>query len=252
VVDGGEGGDDYDVLDLTAYGHPATNIIYDTLNPENGTVEFLDASGTVVGTMTFSNIENVVACFTPGAMILTDMGEVAVEDLLPGDRVLTRDNGYQTIRWAGRRDLSHAELIVEPRFNPVFIARGALGADLPERDMMVSPQHRMLITGPRAELLFGENEVLVAAKHLVGMAGVEQRVSKSVSYIHILFDEHEIVRADGAWSESFQPGEMTLEGLGAEQRAEILALFPELATGASFPAARLSLKAKEARVLLSA
>jgi hypothetical protein len=84
------------------------------------------------------------------------------------------------------------------------------------------------------------------------MAGVEQRVSKSVSYIHILFDEHEIVRADGAWSESFQPGEMTLEGLGAEQRAEILALFPELATGASFPAARLSLKAKEARVLLSA
>ena len=181
------------------------------------------------------------------------MGEVAVEDLAPGDRVLTRDNGFQTIRWAGRRDLSHAELIVEPRFNPVFIAAGALGDGLPERDMMVSPQHRMLITGPRAELLFGEHEVLVAAKHLVGIPGVEQRVSKGISYIHILFDQHEIVRADGAWSESFQPGDQTLEGLGAEQRAEILALFPELAVDtAAYPAARMTLKAREAKVLMRA
>ena len=250
VVDGGEGGDDYDVLDLTAYGHPATNIIYDAMNPENGTVEFLDSNGDVVGTMTFSNIENVVACFTPGAMVATDKGEVAVETLVPGDRVLTRDNGYQTIRWAGRRDLSHAELIVEPRFNPVCIAAGALGNGLPERDMMVSPQHRMLMTGARAEMLFGEHEVLVAAKHLVGMPGIEQRVSKAVSYIHILFDQHEIVRADGAWSESFQPGEQTMDGLGNEQREEILALFPELAHGADlFPSARMTLKAKEARLL---
>ena len=252
VVDGGEGGDDYDVLDLTAWGHPATNIIYDVNNPENGTVEFLDANGNVVGTMSFTNIEKVVACFTPGAMILTDMGEVAVEDLRIGDRVLTRDNGYQTIRWTGRRDLSHAELIVEPRFNPVFIARGALGAGLPERDMMVSPQHRMLITGPKAELLFGEHEVLVAAKHLVGMAGIEQRVTRGVSYLHILFDQHEILRADGAWSESFQPGHRTLEGLDGYQRDEILSLFPELAQGETFQSARLTLKAKEARALMQA
>ncbi|WP_430463904.1 Hint domain-containing protein [Tabrizicola sp.] len=252
VVDGGEGGDDFDVLDLTAFGHSGTNIIYDPVNPENGVVEFLDGTGAVVGTMTFSNIESVVACFTPGSMVLTDLGEVAVEHLQPGDRVLTRDNGYQPIRWAGRRDLTEAELLVEPRFNPVFIAKGALGNNLPERDMMVSPQHRMLMTGPRAELLFGENEVLVAAKHLVGMPGVEQRLSKSVSYIHILFDQHEIVRADGAWSESFQPGAQTLEGIGEDQRAEILALFPELAEGAEFAAARLSLKAKEARVLIAA
>jgi Ca2+-binding RTX toxin-like protein len=252
VVDGGETGDDYDVLDLTAWGHPATNIIYDSANPENGTVEFLDADGNVVGTMSFTNIESVVACFTPGAMVLTETGEVPVENLRAGDRVLTRDNGYQPIRWTGRRELSHAELIVEPRFNPVFIAKGALGNNLPERDMMVSPQHRMLITGPRAELLFGENEVLVAAKHLLGMAGVEQRVSKGVTYIHILFDQHEIVRADGAWSESFQPGDQTLEGMDAAQRAEILALFPELSAGGSVQSARLTLKAKEARALILA
>lgn len=250
VVDGGEGGDDYDTLDLTAWGHPGTNIIYDTMNPENGTVEFLDASGAVIGSMTFSNIENVVACFTPGAMILTDQGEVAVEDLAEGDLVLTRDSGFQPIRWVGRRDLTAAELAVKPRFNPVRIAQGALGGNLPERDMLVSPQHRMLMTGARAELLFGEHEVLVAATHMVGMAGVDRVMPDEVSYIHILFDRHEVVRADGAWSESFQPGVQTMTGLEAAQRAEILALFPNLGLGESYPAARLTLKAKEAQVLL--
>ena len=245
-----DGGDDEDTLDLTAWGHSRTNIIYDTMNPANGTVEFLDASGAVIGTMTFANIEHVVACFTPGAMVLTDHGEVAVEDLAAGDLVLTRDSGFQPIRWVGRRDLTAAELAAEPRFNPVRIAQGALGGTLPERDMLVSPQHRMLISGARAELLFGEYEVLVAATHMVGMAGVDRVMPASISYIHILFDRHEVVRADGAWSESFQPGMRTITGLEAAQRAELLALFPNLDQGETYPAARLALKAREAQVLL--
>lgn len=253
VVDGGEGGDDFDTLDLSAWGHAATNILYDVNNPENGTVEFLDPGGNVIGTMTFSNIEAVVACFTPGAMILTDQGEIAVEDLQPGDRVLTRDHGYQPIRWVGRRDLTAVELLSEPRFNPVSIAAGALGAGMPHRDMLVSPQHRILITGARSELLFGEHEILVAAKHLVGQAGITQRLSSGVSYLHILFDAHEIVRADGAWSESFQPGAQTLNGMEDGQRAEIMALFPELHTNIeAFSTARLALKGREARVLIGA
>jgi hypothetical protein len=117
--------------------------------------------------------------------------------------------------------------------------------------MLVSPQHRILITGPRAELLFGEHEVLVAATHLVGLPGIERVVPEGVSYIHLLFDAHEILCADGAWSESFQPAVRTLEGLESAQRDEVLALFPELATNpASFAAARQTLKAHEARVLL--
>ncbi len=251
VVDGGEGGDDYDTLDLAAFGHAATHVIYDTMNPENGTIEFLDAFGVVVDTMTFTNIEKVVACFTPGAMILTDRGEVAVEDLVEGDAVLTRDDGFQPLRWIGRRDLTGADLKAEARFAPVQIAKGALGLNLPERDMKVSPQHRMLMTGPRAELLFGEHEVLVAAIHMVGMAGVTRvQPADGVSYLHVLFDQHEIVWADGTWSESFQPGIQTMNGLDSAQRGEILALFPQLATGMTYPAARLKLKAQEAQVLL--
>lgn len=250
-VDGNEGGDDYDVLDLTSWGHPATNVIYDPLNHENGTVEFLDSDGNVTGSLTFQNIEKVIACFTPGTRILAEDGEVPIETLQVGDRVLTRDNGWQEIRWIGRRDLSLAEILVEPRFAPVNITLGALGNALPERDMQVSPQHRMLIAGPRAELLFGEHEVLVAATHLVGLPGITRAPARAVSYIHLLFDHHEIVRADGAWSESFQPGEATLDGLEEAQRQEVLALFPNLGDYSTYPAARMTLKAREVQVLLA-
>ncbi|MFC3180435.1 Hint domain-containing protein [Cypionkella sinensis] len=250
-VDGGEGGDDYDVLDLTAYGFSATNIIYDPLNHENGTVEFLDAQGNVTGTMTFQNIEKVIACFTPGTMILTEQGKVAIETLAVGDLVLTRDNGFQPIRWIGQRTLSAADLVAVPQFNPVQIASGALGGGLPERTMQVSPQHRMLINTPRAELLFGEAEVLAAAVHLVGRPGITRATPDQVSYIHLLFDEHELIYADGAWSESFQPGQHTLASMDTAQRQEIFALFPELQVGATYPAARMMLKSGEARLLLN-
>lgn len=252
TVDGGEGGDDYDVLDLSAYGYAATTVHYDADNAENGTVDFLDANGDVVSTLSFQNIESVIPCFTPGSMILTEDGEVPVEELEAGDLVFTRDSGFQELRWIGRRDLPPQALSAQPRFNPVRIRRGALGLNLPDRDMLVSPQHRMLVTGPRAELLFGEHEVLVAATHLVGLPGIDRVTPDGISYLHLLFDAHEIVRADGAWSESFQPGALTLVGLESEQRAEVLALFPELADNpASFPAARLTIKAHEARVLMS-
>lgn len=252
VIDGGEGGDDYDTLDLTDWGHPATEVDYDPTNQENGVVRFLDADGNVTGTLTFSNIEKVIACFTPGSRILTDEGDRAIEDISVGDRVLTRDSGWQEVRWVGRRDLTAEEVAAEPRFAPVRIAAGALGGGLPERDMLVSPQHRMLFAGPRAELLFGEHEVLVAAIHLVGQSGITRDEPAAVSYIHLMFDRHEIVLADGAWSESFQPGEATLDGLLTEQREELLALFPNLVEWDAYPPARMALKAREVKVLLAA
>ena len=252
TVDGGEGGDDYDTLDLRGYGG-AVNVIYDGLNPENGTVEFLDGGGAVVGTLTFSNIENVIVpCFTPGALIATDRGEVRVESLKPGDRVLTRDSGYQEIRWIGRRDLAAAELAEKPNLAPVCIRKGSLGLNLPERDLVVSPQHRMLMRSSRAELLFGEHEVLVAASHLLDHPGIVPAAdAEGVSYIHFLFDGHEIIRANGAWSESYQPGEMTLAGMEDGPRQELMALFPELTPGFLFPAARATLKRHETNLLFS-
>jgi hypothetical protein len=119
--------------------------------------------------------------------------------------------------------------------------------------MLVSPQHRVLIEGARAELLFGEPEVLVPAKHLIGQTDATRALPQDgVTYVHILFDEHQVVLSDGLWTESFQPATRTLDAMEDEVRDEILAIFPELVADAdAFPAARLSLKAHEARVLLA-
>ena len=251
TVTGGGAGLDEDVLDLTAFGKAFTNIIFDPVNPENGTVEFLDAGGAVIGTLTFTDIETLVPCFTPGTMITTPFGASPVEDLQPGDLVLTRDSGLQRIRWVGHRHLGLGDLIVRPHLQPIRIAKDALGEGMPCRDMRVSPQHRMLIEGIGPEMLFGEGEVLVAATHLTVLPGIAPELTPGITYIHLMFDRHEIVCADGCWTESFQPGQNVMKGMQAAQRAEVLELFPELAEGdLSYPAARPTLKAHEVQVLL--
>ena len=256
IVDGGNGGVDNDTLrvDITGLGWGRIDLVYDPLNAENGTITFFNASGGIVGTLAFTEIENlVIVCFTAGTRILTDRGPVAVETLVPGDMVVTRDRGLQPLRWVGMRTLSYAELQARPNLQPVRIGIGAISGAGPEQTMLVSPQHRLLIEGARAEMYFGESEVLVPAKHLTGMAEVTRALpSDGVTYVHILFDRHEIVQSDGIWTESFQPAERTLNALEDAARAEVLELFPELAgDSSSYPAARLTLKAHEARVLLS-
>ena len=261
VVDGGSGAGtsaDNDTLrlDITGFGWDRIDLVYDPLNAENGTIRFFGPGPgfPLIGTLSFTDIENlIIVCFTAGTRITTARGPVPVEDLVPGELVLTRDNGMQPLRWVGTRSLSAADLLARPDLQPVRIAEGALGPACPERTLMVSAQHRLLVEGARAEMYFGETEVLVPAKHLVGVGNVTRAVpADGVTYVHILFDRHEIVQSDGVWTESFQPAERTLNALDAAARAEVLTLFPELADDpASFPAARLSLRAHEAKVLVS-
>ena len=254
VVDGNEGGDDFDTLDLTGSApvNGSLQVVFDPNNSENGTVTYFDQNGDPTGTLTFTNIENVIPCFTPGTLIATPTGERRVEDLAVGDRVITRDNGIQEIRWVGHREMTGAELEAAPQFKPVLIRQGALGKGLPERDMLVSPQHRVLMSGEKTALYFDESEVLVAAKHLTDMEGIDVVDVSATTYIHVMFEQHEVILSDGAWTESFQPGDMTLGAMGDAQRAEIIALFPELETAEgveAYTAARRSLKKHEARLL---
>lgn len=251
VITGGEDADgsDIDVLDLSGV---EKNVIRTGL--ESGRVEFLDASGAVTSTAEFSEIERVI-CFTPGTGVATPQGLRPVEDLRPGDMVITRDNGMRALCWTGRKTLSHADLKAAHRLRPVFIKAGALGEGMPDRDMMVSPNHRMLLSNSQAEVMFGEREVLVAAKHLTGLRGVRRVMPKrGATYVHVMCDRHEVLLADAVWSESFQPGDQAMQGVSDAQRDEITALFPELAAGgdAGFGAARLSLKAREAQALIGA
>jgi Ca2+-binding RTX toxin-like protein len=245
---------DFDTIDLTAYGWDQVVIVPGA--PEAGTIYiYSDATQTtLLGVINYTEIEEIIPCFTLGTMILTDRGEVAVEALAVGDLVMTRDNGLQPLRWIGQRKLSALELQADPDLQPVRIAKGTLSGAGPDRTMLVSPQHRVLIEGARAELLFGEAEVLVPAKHLIGHADVTRALpAEGVTYLHILFDRHEIVQSDGIWTESFQPAERMLSAMDADVRAEVLALFPQLEqSGEAFEGARLSLKAHEARVLFAA
>ena len=257
TIRGGEDRDgaDQDVLDLSQLkaDYPDLQIIYERGAEGDEAARILlktSPNGRELGRITYSDIEKVMICFTPGTKIATPNGEVDVTDLAPGDRVLTRDNGMQELAWVGTRDVSAADLAANPAWQPILIRAGALGSNVPERDLLVSPHHRMLMTSPQAALYFEENEVLAAAKHLTDLEGVARVQSDGLQYVHVMCARHEVILSNGAWTESFQPGDYSLGGMVAAQRAEIYDLFPTLATEA-YAGARRSLKRHETKLLLN-
>ncbi len=208
-------------------------------------------SGTLVST-TFVTVEQpvtpaqmeVIPCFTVGTMIATGLGPQPVETLRAGDLVDTMDHGLQPVRWIGRKRVLGVGSFAPVRFEP-----GAIGN---ARPLTVSPQHRMLLTGWRAELHFGQDEVLVAAKHLVNGKTIRVAPNRDTTYLHLLFDCHEILWAEGVATESLHPGCGILDADPA-LREEITALFPELAgQTVPWPTARPVLRGHEAPVIASA
>ncbi|MDF3605681.1 Hint domain-containing protein [Paracoccus sp. DMF-8] len=176
-------------------------------------------------------------CFTAGTLIQTPDGPREVQDLRIGDLILTRDHGAQPLRWIGGRVLDAGRLDLSPNLRPIRIGASALGAGLPRRDLTVSPQHRVLVRSAVASRMFACSEVLIAAKHLVGLPGIAIcRDLAPVTYLHLLFDDHQILLSEGAWSESFFIGPQALKNLKGAQRREILSLFPELARTTPRPA----------------
>ena len=183
------------------------------------------------------------ACFTPGTMVETNRGLRLIETLIIGDRVRTRDSGMQVLRWIGVQ-----EVAARDAFAPVEFAPGILGN--PDR-LVVSQQHRMLVTGWRAELIAGEDEVFVPAKFLVNGRDIRLRPGGQVSYIHMLFDQHQVIKAGGVWSESYFPGH-ALRQEDMQLREEILHLFPELAdVAAQHPVARPVLRGFEVACMVA-
>ena len=242
TIDGGEEDETAgDTLDLTGFVTPG-NIVYTDTDPGQGGMTgtaTLD-DGTVVD---FTHIEHVVICFTAGTRILTPRGQRPVEDLRPGDAVVTADNGVQVLRWTGRRRVPGRD-----NFAPVRIAAGTMGND---RALTVSPQHRMLHRSAVANLYFDSPEVLIPAKHLVNGTTIVQHDQPQVEYIHLMFDRHEIVWAEGCPSESFHPGHVGLNAVSDPAREELFALFPDLRSdpGSYGDTARMCLRAHESRLL---
>lgn len=189
---------------------------------------------------------SAVPCFTAGTLIDTQEGPRPVEDIAPGDLVLTRDDGVQPVRWVGRRTVA-----ATGKLAPVRIRAGTFGD---HGEVLVSPQHRILIGDVLAELMFGEPEVLVAAQDLLNDRSVTRREGGEVIYVHLMFDRHQIVFTEGLASESFLPGPQTAGLFEAPVLAEIQQIFPDvnMCTGSGYsPAARRTLKHYEAQVLLA-
>ncbi len=175
-----------------------------------------------VANTSFFNVENTgVVCFAAGTRILTVNGDCPVESLRAGDQIVTRDNGVQTLCWIGHRHLDASDLGHAPKLRPILLSPELTGADAP---LIVSPQHGVLLD------LDGE-ETLIRAIHLAKMKGGAARIMKGcrkVTYFHLMFEDHQIVFANGAPSESFFPGNFALASLQTKVRHEIFELFPDL------------------------
>ncbi|HGG06509.1 MAG TPA: Hint domain-containing protein [Aliiroseovarius sp.] len=194
-----------------------------------------------------------IPCFLRGTLIDTPDGPRPIETLHPGDVVLTHDSGPRPLLWVGRRRVSGPE-VRELSVTPILIPTGALGPNEPGRDIYVSPAHRILVRASAFEMLFTENEVLMAAKHLIGVNGIRPAPEITApEYFHLLFEDHQILSTSGMHSESFHPMQQGLSGLAANTRRELFRLFPALGRhpAAYGPTSRRCLRAYEVPVAIA-
>ncbi|PSL16573.1 Hint domain-containing protein [Shimia abyssi] len=237
---------------VTAVGGPADGMQSDQIgstgNNQNQSVQ-LDENGNWVSA---GLNEGTIPCFLHGTKIATKRGEVAVEDLRPGDMVVVRDGGFAPIRWIGSYRANARGAGFE-KSAPVRIPQGSMGRGVPARDLYVSPNHRIWMRDASFEVLFEEREVLIPAKQLVGWKGIEQvSYVPEPEYFHILFDKHQIILSDGLQTESFHPGELTIDQFEHEARDELMRMFPDLLDLAAYgETARRCLKSHEAKLAVA-
>jgi len=205
-----------------------------------------DATAVAQDSLGEGDTVSTALCLVAGTLIGTPDGKVLVESLQPGDMVLTHDGGPQPLRWIGNRTV-----LAEGDQAPIRIAADTFGD---HRTLMVAPLHRILIRDSLSELLFGEREVLVTAKHLLNDRTVTQKTGGMVTYYHLLFDEHQVVFSEDMPTESMLPGPQLGDGLEQAAQDELVSIFPDFnpVTGTGYsPSARRTLKQYETLVLMS-
>lgn len=191
-----------------------------------------------------------VVCFTPGALIATPDGPRPVEHIAEGDRINTKDNGPQEVLWRAERQLSGAGLHAQPSLAPVRLRRSALGVEIPDQALLVSPDHRVVLRGPRARALFNCDEVLVTARDLIDGSAITRVTGlRRLRYIHLAMERHQVVFANGVETESFDPAATALDQIAKPDRARLFERLPDLAQDRFGAPARRVLGAGEASIL---
>ncbi len=204
-----QGFDTRDRLDLTNLGYSADN----SFSLSNSDVLTISENGTAVATIQLSGDftgeffhltddgnhgsyvteDGSPVCYCRGTMIRTDRGEIAVEGLRIGDRVIAASGEAKPIRWIGRRSYSGKFAQGNPDILPICFKAGSLARNVPRRDLWVSPEHAMFIDG-----------ILIPARCLVnGNSVFQASQSDLVEYFHIELDRHDVIVAEGAQSETY-------------------------------------------------
>ncbi|KAB7615554.1 Hint domain-containing protein [Amylibacter sp. SFDW26] len=181
--------------------------------------------------------------FAADTNIMTSFGDVRVQNLEAGARVITRDHGMQSVRWIGSYKAR-----IRPENAPIVIQKSVLKNT---RDLILSPEHRILFKGEQAELMFGQPEVLIPARAFLNNDRVYQVIDGIVEYYHVLFDRHEIIYSEGTSTESYHPNEVNMAAFDQETRESLYQAFPNLQSNPkSFgPSIRTCLNAEEACLL---
>jgi hypothetical protein len=221
------------------------------LPPRDADLVVVEAEADLPVTADLGTVAGVI-CFAVGTLLLTPEGLRPVEAIRAGDRVSTRDSGAQEVLWSAHQRFSGARLFAMPHLRPIRIHSGALGEDRPEGDLLVSPEHRLLLRGNHARDLFNEPELLVAARDLVDGHTIRPVSGlKEVTYVHLLTPRHEIVWANGVEAETFHPAGADLDLFASADRAALCGVAPGL-VGDPFAYggfARRALSAREATIL---
>ncbi|MEJ6404041.1 Hint domain-containing protein [Yoonia sp. 2307UL14-13] len=228
-----------------------TDVSYNAANGYATTVGGVPVVDEHTVTITINGRNEV--CFLRGTEIATPTGPRPVEDLAPGDLILTKDNGPQPIRWIGCSTVSDAFRRGNDNLEPIIISADAIAPGMPSADLIVSPQHRILIAAPQCTLLFGEDATLASAKSLLNGHSIRRADKRleNLEYWHIMLDTHDVIFANGCPAETLYFGDMTDQALSKAQAAEIDALFPDLHDEKPVMAYP-ELKTFEAKVLMSA
>jgi len=206
----------------------------------DNTVSF-DGTNNVSGTLI---TEDTTPCYCPGTLIATDKGEVLVEDLVIGDRVLNHKGEARAIKWIGHRAYGGRFAAMNREILPICFKAGSIAENTPRRDLWVSPHHAFYLNG-----------VLIEAKDLVNGVSVYQANSvKSVKYFHVELDSHDVIIAEGALAESFvddngrgifhNAHEYAALYADAEEAAALRYYAPRVDCGEEVEAARAALDAR--------